>query len=274
VSGRGWHADDTPLRRYLAGDPDLGLAASVEAHLIACAACRERIAALGPDPVLERAWGRAVAEIATPPPSPMVRLLRRLGVPEADAVLLRAARSLDGSWTLATVAVVAFAALAAMSSGPTGRALYLLIAPLVPVIGVVVAFASSDPLGDLATATPYSKARLALLRTAAVAITSIPIVIVFGAAVPPIGWLAFAWLAPAIALTVLTLAVMTWWSPVVAGAAAGGLWLAVVAAASAAGGVTAAVEPPLIVAYAALALLAAACLAIRLTTAHVPGGHR
>ena len=135
-----------------------------------------------------------------------MRLLRRLGLSEADAALLRAARSLDGSWTIATLAVVAFAALAAIDGGSSGRALYLLVAPLLPVVGVVVAFSSSDSLADLVAATPYSKARLALLRTAAVCAASVPLVIAFGAAVPPIGWLAVGWLMPALALTTLTLA--------------------------------------------------------------------
>ena len=201
-----WHADDALLRSWSGGAPDVAAGASVEAHLLHCARCRARLAELRPpagDPVLDRAWSGVVAGIAVPPPSPAVRLLRRLGVSASDAVLLRAARSLDGAWTLATVAVIAFAALAALGDATGGIGLYLLLAPLVPVIGVVVAFASTDPLDELTAATPFSAARLALLRTAAVSVTSVPIVVLLGAAVPPIGWFAFAWLVPAIALTLL-----------------------------------------------------------------------
>lgn len=274
MSDVAWHADEAILRRYLTGGTDMPASASVEAHLLACGACRARLGALERPPSIDRAWGRVVAELATPPASPAVRLLRRIGVSEADAVLLRAARSLDGAWTLATTAVIAFAALAALAGGPGSRALYLALAPLIPVIGVVVAFASTDSLGELTAATPYSKARLALLRTAAVCAVSVPVVIVCGALVPPIGWLAFAWLVPALALTLLALAAMTWWSPQAAGAAAGGLWLACIVAAHARGDVAAAVGPGALVAAATVAVVAAACLAARLMTAHAPGGHR
>jgi hypothetical protein len=197
-----------------------------------------------------------------------------MGLSEADAALLQAARSLDGSWTIATLAVVAFAALAAIDGGAAGRALYLLIAPLLPVAGVVVAFSSSDSLADLVATTPYSKARLALLRTAAVCAASVPLVIAFGAAVPPIGWLAVGWLMPALALTTLTLAAMTWISPAAAGSAAGALWLLIVAAAFAADDVGAAVASGPVLGYALVSSLAAACLTVRLKSAHEPGGPR
>ncbi len=91
-----WHADDALLRSWSGGAPDVAAGASVEAHLLHCARCRARLAELRPpagDPVLDRAWSGVVAGIAVPPPSPAVRLLRRLGVSASDAVLLRAARS-------------------------------------------------------------------------------------------------------------------------------------------------------------------------------------
>ena len=274
MSVRGGHADEALLLRYRDDACDPATAASVEAHLPTCEACRARLAGLGRAPVVDVAWGRVVAAIGTPEPSPAVRLLRRMGLSEADATLLRAARSLDGSWTIATIAVVAFAALAAIDGGSSGRALYLLVAPLLPVIGVVVAFSSSDSLAGLISATPYSKARLALLRTAAVCAASVPLVIAFGAAVPPIGWLAVGWLMPALALTTLTLAAMTWIRPATAGGAAGALWLLIVAAAFATDDVGAAVASGPALGYALVSAVAAACLTVRLKSAHEPGGPR
>lgn len=274
MSARGGHADEALLLRYRDDACDPATSASVEAHLPGCAACRARLAGLGPHPGLDAAWGRVVAGIGTPEPSPVVRLLRRMGLSEADAALLRAARSLDGSWTIATLAVVALAALAAIDGGSSGRALYLLVAPLLPVALVVVAFSSSDSLAELVAATPYSKARLALLRTAAVCAASVPLVVAFGAAVPPIGWLAVGWLMPALALTTLTLTAMTWIRPVAAGCAAGALWLCVVAAALAADDVGAAVSTGPSLAYVVVSALAAACLTARLKSAHEPGGPR
>lgn len=274
MSARAGHADEALLLRYRDDGCDLATAASIEAHLPTCETCRARLARLAPEPALDAVWGRVMAEIGTPAPSPVVRLLRRMGLSEADTALLRAARSLDGSWTIATLAVVAFAALAAIDGGSPGRALYLLVAPLLPVVGVVVAFSSSDSLAELVTATPYSKARLALLRTAAVCAASVPLVIAFGAAVPPIGWLAVGWLMPALALTTLTLAAMTWVRPAVAGSAAGALWLLIVAAAFRADDVGAAVAGGPALAYALVSALAAACLTVRLKSAHEPGGTR
>ena len=113
--------------------------------------------------------------IQAPPAPLLVRVLRRLGLRDADGVLLAAARAVSGAWTLATLAVVVFAALATFADAGRGLALYLLVAPLVPVVGVVAAFGATDPLVELASTTPYSKARLAALRTAAVLVTAVPV---------------------------------------------------------------------------------------------------
>lgn len=274
MSAGQWHAGDDLLRRYRDEASEPGTAASVEAHLLRCGDCRARLAALGPEPVLDVAWGRVVAAMGAPRRAPVVAMLRRIGVSEADAALLRAARSLDGSWVIATLAVVAFAALAALQRAESGRALYLLVAPLLPVLGVVVAFASADVLAEMVSATPYSKARLALLRTAAVCLVSVPVVIAAGALVPPIGWLAVAWLVPALALTTTALTFMTWLSPGTAGGAVGAVWLFVVGTAHATRDVGALVSAGPTAAYLAVSALAALCLTIRLKSDHEPGGPR
>jgi hypothetical protein len=272
MSTDSWHASDEMLRNYARGETGIAVMASVEAHLLRCAACRERIASEVREP-LEAAWTRVADRIQSPRPPFVVRLLRRFGLSEADAVLLSAARSLNGAWTLATLAVVVFAALAAIPSGTQGRALYLLVSPLVPVLGVVAAFGSADLLADLTSTTPYSKARLALLRTVAVVITSVPLSIAVGAAVPGIAWLAFAWLMPALALTLITLVGMTWWAPEPVGIAVAAAWVAVLAAARSGADVTAAVGIELQFAYLVLAALAAVVLALRIGAARTPGGY-
>ena len=38
-----WHIDDTTLTRYVAGGTTAATAASAEAHLTACADCRDRL---------------------------------------------------------------------------------------------------------------------------------------------------------------------------------------------------------------------------------------
>jgi hypothetical protein len=267
-----WHASDEMLRSYARGETGVAVVASVEAHLLRCPACRERIAPEVSAP-LEAAWTRVADRIQAPRPPLIVRALRRLGLSEADGVLLSAARALDGAWLLATLAVVVFAALAAIPSAAEGRALYLLVAPLVPVLGVVASFAAGDPLAALTSATPYPKARLALLRTVAVVITSIPLSIAVGIAVPGIEWLAFAWLLPALALTLITLLAMTWWEPEPVGFAVASAWIAVLAVAHSSNDVAAAVRLNLQLVYLAIAVLAAVALALRIGAARTPGGY-
>lgn len=272
MSTDSWHASDEMVRRYARGETGIAVMASVEAHLMRCAACRDRIASEVTEP-LEPAWARVADRIQAPQAPVVVRLLRRLGLSETDAVLLSAARSLSGAWTLATVAVVVFAALAAIPGVAQGDGLYLLVAPLVPVLGVVAAFGSADPLAGLASTTPYSKARLALLRTVAVVITSVPLSISVGVVIPGIAWLAFAWLLPALALVLLTLVAMTWWEPEPVGITVAAAWAAVVAAAYASHDVAAAVRIELQIVYLVLAVLAAVALTFRIRAARTPGGY-
>jgi hypothetical protein len=267
-----WHASDETLQRYARGETGVAVMASVEAHLLRCETCRERLAPAVEAP-LEAAWTQIADRIQAPRPPFVVRLMRRCGLNESDGVLLTTARSLNGAWLLATLAVVLFAALAAIASTAQGQALYLLVAPLVPVSGVVVAFASSDPLADLTATTPYSKARLALLRTVAVVITSVPLAVAVGVGIPGIAWLAFAWLLPALALTLATLVGMTWWKPEPVGIVVALAWVAVITVARSRDDVAAAVGFELQIVYLAVAALAAVALAFRIGAARTPGGY-
>ena len=272
MSAETWHASEEMLRSYARGETGVAVMASVEAHLMRCPACRERLAPEVEAP-LEAAWTRVADRIQAPRLPFVVRLMRACGLSESDGVLLAAARSLDGAWLLATLAVVVFAAVAAIPSETQGQALYLLVAPLVPVAGVVAAFAAGDPLIELTSTTPYAKARLALLRTVAVVITSVPLSIAIGLAIPGIAWLAFAWLLPALALTLLTLVGMTWWKPEPVGVAVALVWVAVIATARASEDVAGAVGIEQQVVYLVVAALAAIALALRLGAAHTPGGY-
>jgi hypothetical protein len=168
--------------------------------------------------------------------------------------------------------VLVFAVAASFPGAVLGKALYLLVAPLVPVLGVAAAFAAADPLTELTNATAYSKTRLALLRTAAVVVTTVPLVVVMGA-VSGIGWTAVAWLGPGLGLTLTALAALTWWSPRAAGGAVSFAWTAVVCAAYLRHHVDAAVHLPAQACYLALAALTAGVLAARIRTAHTPGGY-
>ena len=272
MSTASWHASDEMLRSYARGETGVAVMASVEAHLMRCPVCRARLVP-EVDAPLEAAWTRVADAVQAPRAPFVVRLMRMCGLSESDGALLGASRSLNGAWLLATMAVVVFAAVAAIPSETLGQALYLLVAPLVPVAGVVAAFAAGDPLAGLTSTTPYSKARLALLRTVAVVIASVPLSIAIGVAIPGIAWLAFAWLLPALALTLLTLVGMTWWRPEPIGVASALVWIAVIATARADHDIAGAVALEQQIVYLAVATIAAVALALRLRTAHTPGGY-
>ncbi|MER7008573.1 zf-HC2 domain-containing protein [Dactylosporangium sp. NPDC000555] len=268
-----WHYDRDLLRRYLDGDIDSVPSASIEAHLMACPACRATLAELSDPATLRRAWDAVQAEIQRPVLSPPLRALRRLGLTERDAVLLNASQSLRGPWVLASAAVFVFVVAAGWSSSELSTACYLLGAPLVPLLGVVGAFATADSLAGLTNTTPYSKVRLSLLRTAAVMVTTVPFVVAFGAIVTGVGWLSVAWLGPGLGLTLAALVLLTWWPPKVVGALLSAVWIVVVAVAHGRHDVVLTVGPRAQVAYVALTCVTAVALAIRIRLARTPGGY-
>ena len=226
-----WHCDADLVQQYASGRTNLAVSASIEAHLVACAACRSLLAGGTGSADLEQIWTGIRATIERPTLPPVLRLLRRIGLSERDGVLLSASQSLRGPWTLATSAILVFAAAASFPGQMIGQALYLLVAPLVPVLGVVAAFAAGDTTAELTGPTPYSKTRLALLRTLAVIVTTVPLIVALGTVVPGIGWLAVAWLGPALGLTLTALVALTWLRPMITGSVLAAAWLLVVAVA-------------------------------------------
>jgi hypothetical protein len=271
-----WHADEGLIDRYLHGGLDIGLSASLEAHLLTCDACRETLTTRVQPQVTYRigqAYARVREGVQVPALPWTVRVLRKLGLSESTAVLVAAARSMSTAWTLATVVVLAFAALAAFTDTDAGRAAYLIIAPLVPVAGVVAAFGPThDPLAELTRATPFPAARLVLLRAGAVAATSVPLAVGLGVAVPGTMWLAFAWLAPALAFILIVLTASTWIDPIVAGGAVALGWTAAVASAARLADPLTPVAGTMQPLYLTLAMAAAAVLAVRIRQSNAPSG--
>ena len=204
---RDWHADDDALRSFADGDAGSALAASVEAHLLRCHHCRDRLSSHAPVDPLQAVWEKIQAQIQAPEPSPTERLLLRLGVPAETGRILAAVPALRGAWLLGTVACLAFAALASVYDGALGSLLFLVVAPLVPVAGTAGAYGrDADPSHELSVVTPYSGTRLVLLRTAGVLATTMPVAAVAGLLLPAPAWLAVAWLGPAVAGVAVSLA--------------------------------------------------------------------
>jgi hypothetical protein len=202
------HPNPRLIRGYTIGDPlDEVTLWSLEAHLESCAVCRSQQAQLlvGPDPGGVLASGsdvlRQVAQeldqrLSTEPPpqpaSPRWRVLRRRW----------AAWSLL-PWVAVTGGVL-LAALALSSAAPHRPSLVLLVAPVLPLLGVAGTWSRrSDPAWELIAGSPRAGLWLLLRRTAVVLLAVIPLLLMASWA----GGLSPAlWLLPCLGLVLSTLA--------------------------------------------------------------------
>ncbi|HEX9234838.1 MAG TPA: histidine kinase [Actinomycetota bacterium] len=150
--------------------------------------------------------------------------LVRLGVSDPTARLLAASPSLRLSWFGATGVALAFAVVAAYA-GPGSVLLFLVLAPLLPLAGVAVAYGPGvDPAHEVSLATPMPASRLLFIRATAVLATTCVLGGLATLALPQVGWQAVSWLLPALALTVSSLALSTFIAPLRAAATTCVLW--------------------------------------------------
>jgi hypothetical protein len=213
MSTQTWHADADLLRAYVAGTLDAVHGASVEQHLTRCAQCRTAVSPLVDRHALDRAWAGIRDTVERQPLPIPVRLARRLGVSDATSVLLAATASLRTSWVVSSLVALTFAALAVVAGGDD-IAPFLLVAPMVPVVGVAAAYGSKqDPLEALVVSAPYGRTRLILLRTAAVLVSVLPVALVLGLFLPGPVWIAVAWLGPALAMVPVMMAIASFIGP-------------------------------------------------------------
>lgn len=188
----------------------------------------------GIDPLrIERNWMAISAELFAPQPSRIERWLRRLSVPPSAARLMVATPALRRAWFLA-LGLVVLIGLAGADSTRTRQDLFalLVLAPLVPVLGVSMAYGTSaDPAHEISLATPLSGFRLVMIRSAMVVACSVMVLAVASLLTGAVSPLAFGWLLPALGLTAGSLALMTFTTPRRAGGVTAAGWvLAVVVA--------------------------------------------
>lgn len=202
-----WHANEAELRALAEGVVGPVLGASVESHLMRCATCRARMNDFVDAELLASAWTSIRETVEAPRSSVVERLLRRSGVSAESGRLLVAVPAMRGAWLLGATSALVFAGAAAAFASGIGLGLFLLVAPLVPVMGVAAAYGGdADPSHELVVTSPYSAGRLLLLRTTAVLATSLPVAALVGLALPGPAWLAVAWLIPALAFVSVSLA--------------------------------------------------------------------
>lgn len=266
-----WHVEPDLLSDYASGRLDHPAQASVEAHMTACSPCRALARQVAPAASLARAWEGVALEVAAARYPAPLRTLRRLGLPDTDAVTLQASASLHVPLVLAVLGALASAAVGTALAGGD-LSLYLLVAPMVPALAVVAAYDTTDPLRDVAGPTPYSKLRLALLRTLVALTVSLPAAVLIGLTVPGVGALAVGWLLPSLAVTGLALVLLTWWRARVVGLAVTGAWSSLVLALRAEQTVSTVLLPAAQLAFAGVACLCALVFAVRLSRGHSTGG--
>jgi len=260
-----WHADDAELSRYVAGVAGAVNGASIEQHLLRCPVCRARVAEYVPQQPLEVVWERIRRQAEEPRPTPAQRALVRAGLSGSDALLVAAAPSLRTSWLLGLAGALGFVALSVAYGGARGLAFFLLVAPLVPVVGVAFAYGPDvDPAYEVGRSAPYPATRLLLLRTAAVLATSLPLVVATSLVVPGLDATAFAWLLPALAFSAVVLAASTWCRPAVAATAVALGWACAVGSAALVRDAAAVLTPTLLAGYCLLGVAAVLVLRLRL----------
>ncbi len=200
-----WHVAERDLAGYAGGVLAPVPASSVEAHLLACAVCRDALGRVA-DGGREEAWQRLTDAIDRPTPGLLDRLA--LGrVPARSAIatpaMVRAA--------LAAVALVALVPLVLAAFTPDAAPLAVLaLAPLAPVAAVALAYRQgADPAGEIALATPTAGLRRVAMRAlvvsvGAMALTVTALLVADAWADVPAG-LAVAWCLPGLALAALVL---------------------------------------------------------------------
>lgn len=201
-----WHVDDDDLLGYAAGATSPVVSASVEAHLMGCATCRERLgAAVGQDEV-EQAWQRLADVVDRPTPG----LLDRLGWGH------RLVRSTIATPTMVAAALCAVALvalvplIAAAVAGDAAVVALLVAAPLAPVAAVGLAYREwADPAGEISLATPSAGLRLVAMRALIVSVGALLAatlaLLLVGVWVDVTAALAFSWCLPGLALSGLVM---------------------------------------------------------------------
>ncbi len=176
---------------------------------------------------IEANWRAITIEIDAPSPSRVERLLRRFGLPARVTRLVVATPALRRAWYLATGLAILIGLAGTDASKPREDLFtLLLVAPLVPVLGVALAYGTeADPAHEMAVATPMRGLRLVLTRAAAVVAFSSFWLALAAILAPGRQPMAFAWLIPALSLTSATIALMTFLAPRRAAAVTAALWV-------------------------------------------------
>ncbi len=205
-----WHVSDHELERYANHTIPTFARASVESHLLECDRCRSTLTLVHAPPVRTRAademWSR-IADRIDVTGRPLRSSTTALQVSTSSPLLILA--------TLAVaLGVIISVAIAAAAAPRASLPLFVMLAPLAPVVGAVLAFQTGiDPAGQLARATPLASGRLPFIR-ALLSCGAALVAVAISSMFVPVGLDDVAvWLLPGLALTALVVAISTWIDP-------------------------------------------------------------
>ncbi|MFF5142888.1 zf-HC2 domain-containing protein [Streptomyces sp. NPDC013157] len=201
----GEHASARIIEGYARGAKDLGADEvwAVEAHLEECRGCRDRLSAV---------VGAEVPAVASLVDTVWSGLEPRLAVTATMPRRRRRSARLSGwltpamaPWLAMVVGVTLLALLLDLVGTGFGQvSLVLLLAPVLPVLGVAASWSRGlDPAYELTASAPRAGLYLVLRRTAAVLAVVVPALLLAGWVT---GVTAAQWLLPCLAFTTTTLA--------------------------------------------------------------------
>jgi hypothetical protein len=220
------HLELPVLSLYSEGRLSDSASLSIEAHFLDCPTCRS-LASQTTDPRRREEIWTGVTE-ALQQPRTTERVLALFGIPEHLSRLLVMTPSVRGSWFLSMLAVLAMSAVVAPNMFGGGPLLFLILAPLVPVIGIAVCFGPPlDPVREIGLASPTGGFRLTLIRASAVLVASIGVVFVPATFIQDLRVMV-VWLLPGLILTVLTLLASTVMLPAWSAVTVSMLWVSTV----------------------------------------------
>jgi hypothetical protein len=255
---RVWHVDPDALQGWVDGVAGPLVSVSVEQHVQHCAHCQAAVTELLPA-TLRSSWDDVLTAVEVPRPGWVHRFLLRLGLNQSDSLIVASGPTLRVPWILGTIGVLFFVLVATVYADVNAPGLFLLVAPMIPLAGVAVAYGpAADPSYEAVLTSPYPMVRLALLRTVSVLATSVPLVIGAGLLLPTSTLVAVAWLLPAAGFIAVVLTASNWVEPSYAAVAVGASWFTAVVWAVRDGDPTAVLAPAALAIY--LAMLGVAVL--------------
>jgi hypothetical protein len=269
------HASMRIIDGYARGDTELLAADEVwalEAHLETCGVCRDRLSAAvtaeapGVAALVDTVWSGLEPQLATAVPMPPRRhWSARLSVWMTPVMV---------PWLAMVVSVTLLALLLDVVDTGTGEvSLVLLLAPVLPVLGVAASWSRGlDPAYELTASVPRAGLYLVLRRTASVLVVVVPALLVGGWVT---GVTAAQWLLPCLAFTSTTLALGGVVGVTRAAVALVAVWAAVVVAPTlAADSLTFALQPDGLPVWGLILALGVGVVFARRNAYSVLGAHR